>query len=58
MPSRRAYVGRRPRATLAESNAAQVAKIRGILKTLSLDIATPAEAHEMLDLKGGDMVAF
>jgi uncharacterized protein (DUF849 family) len=43
---------------LAESNAAQVAKIRRILEDLSLEIATPAEAREQLALKGGDQVAF
>jgi uncharacterized protein (DUF849 family) len=43
---------------LAESNAAQVRRIRQILEGLSLEIATPAEAREMLDLKGGDNVAF
>ena len=43
---------------LAKSNAEQVGKIRGILETLSLDIATPTEARRMLALKGGDQVAF
>ncbi len=43
---------------LAKSNAEQVAKIRRILEELSLEIATPAEAREMLQLKGGDRVAF
>jgi uncharacterized protein (DUF849 family) len=43
---------------LAESNAAQVAKIRRILEDLSLEIATPAEAREILHLKGGDRVGF
>ena len=33
---------------LAESNAAQVEKIAGILRELSLDIATPDEARTML----------
>jgi len=42
----------------AKSNAEQVAKIRRILEELSLEIATPAEAREMLKLKGGDMVGF
>jgi uncharacterized protein (DUF849 family) len=37
---------------LAESNADQVRKIRGILETLSLEIATPAEVRELLGLKG------
>ena len=43
---------------LAESNADQVAKIRRIMEDLSLDIATPTEAREMLALKGGDDVGF
>jgi uncharacterized protein (DUF849 family) len=43
---------------LAESNAAQVRKIRGILEALSLEIATPDEARKILDLKGADKVAF
>jgi uncharacterized protein (DUF849 family) len=37
---------------LAESNAEQVAKIARILGELSLEIATPDEAREMLSLKG------
>ncbi len=49
------YIGK---GELAESNAQQVKKIRGILKELSLDVATPAEARERLALKGGDRVAF
>src|SRR5690606_29168122 len=43
---------------LAQSNADQVRKIRTILELLSLEIATPAEAREMLGLKGADQVAF
>jgi uncharacterized protein (DUF849 family) len=43
---------------LAESNAAQVRKARGILEGLGLEVATPAEARSILDLKGGDRVAF
>ena len=43
---------------MATSNAQQVAKIRRILEDLSLDIATPAEAREILKLKGGDRVGF
>ena len=42
----------------AESNAAQVNKIRRILDELSLDVATPAEVRSLLDLKGADNVAF
>jgi uncharacterized protein (DUF849 family) len=43
---------------LAKSNAEQVRKIRNILEGMSLEIATPAEARQMLKLKGGDQVAF
>jgi uncharacterized protein (DUF849 family) len=43
---------------LATSCADQVRKIRRILAELSLDVATPAEARAMLQLKGGDAVAF
>ncbi|ANN76108.1 3-keto-5-aminohexanoate cleavage protein [Bordetella flabilis] len=43
---------------LAKSCAEQVLKIRRILEALSLDIATPDEARQMLDLKGRDAVAF
>jgi uncharacterized protein (DUF849 family) len=35
-----------------------VAKIRHILEELGLGIATPVEAREILQLKGGDMVKF
>jgi uncharacterized protein (DUF849 family) len=43
---------------LAKSNAEQVQKIRTVLEALSLEIATPEEARQMLKLKGGDQVAF
>src|SRR5271155_3606470 len=43
---------------IAESNASQVTKIRGILEALSLEVATPAEAREMLGLKGLDDVGY
>jgi uncharacterized protein (DUF849 family) len=43
---------------LATSNADQVRKIRGILEALSLEIATPDEARQILGLKGRDKVAF
>jgi len=43
---------------LAKSNAEQVRKIRTILETLSLEVATPAETRRMLALKGADQVAF
>ena len=43
---------------MAKSNAEQVAKVKRIVEDLSMDVATPAEAREMLALKGGDMVNF
>jgi uncharacterized protein (DUF849 family) len=43
---------------LATSNADQVRKIRGILEALSLEVATPDEARQILRLKGRDQVAF
>jgi uncharacterized protein (DUF849 family) len=43
---------------LAESNAAQVRKARQIIEGLGLEIATPDEARDILELKGGDQVAF
>ena len=43
---------------LAKSNADQVKKIRLIIESLGGQIATAAEAREMLALKGGDRVAF
>ena len=46
------------RGELATSNAVQVRKVRTILEGLGLQIATPDEAREILDLKGGDQVAF
>jgi len=49
------YLGR---GKLATSNADQVAKIRRILEELSLEIATPAEAREMLQTKGSHSVNF
>lgn len=49
------YIGK---GRLATSNAEQVAKIRRICEELSLEIATPDEARDILQLKGGDQVAF
>jgi uncharacterized protein (DUF849 family) len=43
---------------LAQSNAEQVRLIRSILEPLSLEIATPADARDLLALKGADNVAF
>tara|TARA_R110002049_G_scaffold188402_2_gene356838 strand:+ start:46390 stop:47316 length:927 start_codon:yes stop_codon:yes gene_type:complete len=42
------------RGTLARDNAEQVAKIRRIVEELGRTVATPAEAREMLHLKGAD----
>ncbi len=42
----------------AQSNAQQVHMARQIIEGLGLEIATPDEAREMLDLKGGDAVGF
>jgi uncharacterized protein (DUF849 family) len=42
----------------ARSNAEQVRKIRHILEELSLEVASPAEARAMLQLKGRDRVGF
>lgn len=44
--------------TLAKSNAEQVTKARQIIEGLGLEIATPTEAREILELKGADRVAF
>ncbi len=44
--------------TLAQSNAEQVVKIRQVLEGLSLEVAQPEDAREMLSLKGGDAVGF
>jgi uncharacterized protein (DUF849 family) len=43
---------------LAKSNAEQVTLARQILEGLGLEIATPEEAREMLQLKGADRVNF
>jgi uncharacterized protein (DUF849 family) len=43
---------------LAESNAAQVRRIRTVIEALSLEVATPDDARQMLKLKGGDNVGF
>jgi uncharacterized protein (DUF849 family) len=49
------FIGKGEHAT---SNAQQVARIRQIIEALGREVATPAEAREMLGLKGGDRVAF
>jgi uncharacterized protein (DUF849 family) len=43
---------------LAESSAAQVVKMRQIIEGLSLDVATPDEARQMLGLKGASDTNF
>ena len=43
---------------LARSNADQVRRVRGLLEGLGLAVATPAEARDMLRLKGRDAVGF
>jgi uncharacterized protein (DUF849 family) len=49
------YIGK---GKLAQSNAEQVSKIRRILEELGHTIATPAQARQALELKGGDRVNF
>jgi uncharacterized protein (DUF849 family) len=49
------YLGR---GQLAKSNAEQVTKIRHILAELSLETATPNEARQILQTKGGTDVGF
>jgi uncharacterized protein (DUF849 family) len=43
---------------IAESNAQQVSQVRQIIEGLGLQIATPSEAREILQLKGADNVGF
>ena len=43
---------------LARTNAEQVTKVRGIVEGLGLQVATPDEAREILQLKGANFVAF
>lgn len=46
------------RGKLATSNAEQVSKIRHLLEELGHEIATPAQARQMLGLKGAEKTAF
>jgi uncharacterized protein (DUF849 family) len=46
------------RGKLATNNAEQVTKIRTILEELGYEIASPAEARQMLQLKGANQVNF
>ena len=43
---------------LAKTSAEQVVLVRQILEAQGLEIATPSEAREILELKGGDQVDF
>src|SRR5690606_25816658 len=43
---------------LAENNAQQVTKVRQIIEGLGLEIATPDDAREILELKGAERVNF
>ena len=43
---------------LAANNAAQVSKIRGIIEDIGYAVATPADARQMLGLKGAGQVKF
>ena len=43
---------------LAQSNAAQVKRVGTLIEGLSLEVATPAEARQMLQLKGRSNVNF
>jgi uncharacterized protein (DUF849 family) len=43
---------------MAPTNASQVVQVRKIIEGLGLEIATPDEAREILQLKGGDAVGF
>ena len=43
---------------LAASSAEQVLRIRAVLEALNIDVATPQEAREILNLKGAAKVAF
>ena len=46
------------RGELAQTNAAQVERVRKIIEGLGLDVATPDEARKILALKGADKVGF
>jgi uncharacterized protein (DUF849 family) len=46
------------RGRLAQSNAEQVRQARGIVQGLGLEVATPEEAREILQLKGAGAVGF
>ena len=46
------------RGQLAQSNAEQVTRMRQIIEGLGLEVASPDEAREILQLKGADAVGF
>ncbi|MDT0508468.1 3-keto-5-aminohexanoate cleavage protein [Novosphingobium sp. MMS21-SN21R] len=46
------------RGQLAQSNAAQVTRVRQIIEGLGLEVASPDEARAILSLKGADAVGF
>ena len=48
----------KPNGELAVDNAAQVAKIKGVLESLDFSIASSQDAREILGLKGKDKVNF
>ena len=54
--TRRLAVGRAGH--LADSNADQVRRVVSTLNALSLEVATPDETRQMLQLKGKGAVAF
>ncbi|MEO0419440.1 MAG: 3-keto-5-aminohexanoate cleavage protein [Pseudomonadota bacterium] len=49
------YIGK---GELSKGSAEQVHRIRGIVEGLGLEVASPDEARDMLNLKGGDQVGF
>jgi|TARA_B110000967_G_scaffold9222_2_gene9242 uncharacterized protein (DUF849 family) len=52
------WLGEHGKARLATTNAEQVTQVRKIIEGLGLEIASPDEAREILQLKGGDTVGF
>jgi len=52
------WLGKGGKGSLATSNAAQVTQVRQIIEGLGLEIASPDEARDMLQLKGVNAVAF
>jgi uncharacterized protein (DUF849 family) len=49
------YIGK---GELSKGSAEQVSRIRTIIEALGMEVASPDEARQMLDLKGGDQVGF